>query len=194
MHTHTHTLCLCLSVLERERETHTHTHTHKVVTHTRTCKHTNMLARTHAHKHTHINRENFNWRCDARGRCKDIDKARSSLLPTCKTFREDAWPATHQWDRAAHKTRVWAQLRTALRSFLIAPEHRVHEQLCLLEIFTLAVWFLIDVFNLGEQLCSRPMCRRSDARNVGSAGYGSKLLIGWTLSWGRRRNKKEVRL
>ena len=34
----------------------------------------------------------------------------------------------------------------------------------------------------------------SDVRNVGSAGYGSKLLIGWTLSWRRRRNEKEGRL
>ena len=42
----------------------------------------------------------------------------------------------------------------------------------------LAVWFLIDVLDLGEQLCSRPMVRRSDVRNVGSAGYGNKLLIG----------------
>ena len=57
-------------------------------------------------------------------------------------------------------------------------EHSVREQLCLLEMFKLAVWFLIDVFDLGEQLCSRPMGRRSDVRNVGSAGYGSMLLIG----------------
>ena len=28
--------------------------------------------------------------------------------------------------------------------------------------FKLVVWFLIDVFDLGEQLCSRPMGRRSD--------------------------------
>ena len=55
---------------------------------------------------------------------------------------------------------------------------RVSEQLCLLEMFKLAVWFLIDVFDLGEQLCSRPMGRRSDVRNAGSAGYGSMLLIG----------------
>ena len=57
-------------------------------------------------------------------------------------------------------------------------EHNVREQLCLLEMFKLAVWFLIDVFDLGEQLCSLPMGRRSDVRNVGSAGYGSMLLIG----------------
>ena len=63
------------------------------------------------------------------------------------------------------------------RPFLIGP-NSVHEQLCLLEMFKLGVWFLIDVFDLGEQLCSRPMGRRSDVRNVGSAGYGSKLLIG----------------
>ena len=37
---------------------------------------------------------------------------------------------------------------------------------------------LIDVFDLGEQLCSRPVGRRSDVRNVPSAGYGSMLLIG----------------
>ena len=58
------------------------------------------------------------------------------------------------------------------------PEHGVHGQLCLLEIFKLAVWFLIDVFDLGERLCLRPMGRHSDVRNVASAGYGSKLLIG----------------
>ena len=57
-------------------------------------------------------------------------------------------------------------------------EHSVREQLCLLEMFKLAVRFLIDVFDLGEQLCSRPMDRRSDVRNVPSAGYGSMLLIG----------------
>ena len=57
-------------------------------------------------------------------------------------------------------------------------EHSVREQLCLLEMFKLSVWFLIDVFDLGEQLCSRPMGRRSDVRNVGSAGYGRMLLIG----------------
>ena len=66
----------------------------------------------------------------------------------------------------------------SLGLFLIGPEYGVHEQLCLLEIFKLAEWFLIDVFDLGEQLCSRPMGRRSDARNVASTGYGSKLLIG----------------
>ena len=62
--------------------------------------------------------------------------------------------------------------------FLIGPEHGVHEQLCLLEIFKLAVWFLIDVFDLGERLRSRPIGTHSDVRNVASAGYGSKLLIG----------------
>ena len=62
-----------------------------------------------------------------------------------------------------------------LRPFLIGPEHGVHEQLCLLEIFKLADWFLIDVFALGERLCSRPMGTHSDVRNVSSAGYGSKL-------------------
>ena len=65
-----------------------------------------------------------------------------------------------------------------LKVVLNWAEHSVHEQLCLLEMFKLAVWFLIDVFELVEQLCSRPMCRRSDVRNVGSAGYGSKFLIG----------------
>ena len=35
-------------------------------------------------------------------------------------------------------------------------EHSVREQLCLLEMFKLAVRFLIDVFDLGEQPCSRP--------------------------------------
>ena len=68
--------------------------------------------------------------------------------------------------------------KTRYRPFLTGSEHGVHEQLCLLEIFKLAVWFLIDIFDLGERLCSRPMGRRSDARNVASAGYGSKLLIG----------------
>ena len=67
---------------------------------------------------------------------------------------------------------------SAFNAVLNWAEHSVHEQLCLLEMFKLAVWFLIDVFELGEQLCSRPMGRRSDVRNVGSAGYGSKLLIG----------------
>ena len=65
-----------------------------------------------------------------------------------------------------------------LKAVLNWAEHSVHEQLCLLEMFKLEVWFLIDVLNLGEQLCSRPMGRRSDVRNVGSTGYGSKLLIG----------------
>ena len=81
-----------------------------------------------------------------------------------------------------------------VKAILNWAKHSVHEQLCLLEMFKLAVWFLIDVFDLGEQLCLRPMGRRSDVRNVGRAGYGSKLLIGWTLSWRRRRNKKEARL
>ena len=49
-----------------------------------------------------------------------------------------------------------------LRPFLIGAEHSVCEQLCLLEMFKLAVRFLIDVFDLGEQLCSRPMGRHSD--------------------------------
>ena len=54
-------------------------------------------------------------------------------------------------------TRRWVcWLVACLRPFLIGPEHGVHEKLCLLEIFKLAVWFLIDVFDLGEQLCSRP--------------------------------------
>ena len=65
-----------------------------------------------------------------------------------------------------------------LKAVLNWAEHSVREQLCLLEIFKLAVRFLIDVFDQGEQLCSRPIGRRSDVRNVGSAGYGSKLLIG----------------
>ena len=65
-----------------------------------------------------------------------------------------------------------------VKAVLNWAEHSVREQLCLLEMFKLAVWFLIDVFDLGEQLCSRPMGRRSDVRNVGSAGYGSMLLIG----------------
>ena len=65
-----------------------------------------------------------------------------------------------------------------LKAVLNWAEHSVREQLCLLEMFKLAVWFLIDVFDLGEQLCSRPMGRHSDVRNVGSAGYGSMLLIG----------------
>ena len=69
----------------------------------------------------------------------------------------------------------------SLRPFLIVlnwAEHSVREQLCPLEMFKLAVRFLIDVFDLGEQLCSRPVGRRSDIRNVPSAGYGSMLLIG----------------
>ena len=65
-----------------------------------------------------------------------------------------------------------------LKAVLNWAERSVHEQLCLLEMFKLAVWFLIDVFDLGEQLCSRPTDRRLDVRNVGSAGYGSMLLIG----------------
>ena len=69
-------------------------------------------------------------------------------------------------------------LKAVLKAALNWAEHSVHEQLCLLEMFKLAVWFLIDVFELGEQLCSRPMGRHSNVRNVGSAGYGSKLLIG----------------
>ena len=66
----------------------------------------------------------------------------------------------------------------SLKAVLNWAEHSVHEQLCLLEMFKLAVWFLTDVLDLGEQLCSRPTGRRSDVRNVGSAGYGSNLLIG----------------
>ena len=65
-----------------------------------------------------------------------------------------------------------------LKDVLNWADHSVNERLCLMEMFKLAVWFLIDVFDLGEQLCSRPMGRRLDVRNVGSAGYGSKLLIG----------------
>ena len=65
-----------------------------------------------------------------------------------------------------------------LKAVLNWAEHSVREQLCLLEMFKLAVRFLIDVFDLGKQLCSRPMGRRSDVRNVGSTGYGSMLLIG----------------
>ena len=59
---------------------------------------------------------------------------------------------------------------SSLKAVLNWAKHSVHEQLCLLEIFKLAVWFLIHVFDLGEQVCSRPMGRRSDVRNVGSAG------------------------
>ena len=81
-----------------------------------------------------------------------------------------------------------------VKAVLNWAEHSVREQLCLLEMFKLAVRFLIDVFDLGEQPCSRPMGRRSDVRNVPIAGYGSMLLISWTLSWWRRRNKKEARL
>ena len=82
----------------------------------------------------------------------------------------------------------------AFKAVLNWTEYSVRERLCLLEMFKLAVRFLIDVFDLGEQLCSRPVGRRSDVRNVASAGYGSMLLIGWTLSWRRRRNKKEAGL
>ena len=68
--------------------------------------------------------------------------------------------------------------RQVFKAVLNWAEHSVREQLCLLEIFKLAVRFLIDVFDLGEQLCSRPMGRCSDVRNVPIAGYGSMLLIG----------------
>ena len=85
-------------------------------------------------------------------------------------------------------------VKNSIKAVLNWAEHSVREQLCLLEMFKLTVRFLIDVFDLGEQLCSRPMGRRSDVRNVPSARYGSMLLIGWTLSWRRRRNKKEARL
>ena len=71
-----------------------------------------------------------------------------------------------------------AEVRLAFKAVLNWAEHSVREQLCLLEMFKLPVRFLIDVFDLGEQLCSRPMGRRSDVQNVGSAGYGSMLLIG----------------
>ena len=71
-----------------------------------------------------------------------------------------------------------ADIKFSLKAVLNWAEHSVREQLCLLEMFKLTVWFLTDVFDLGEQLCSRPMGRRSDVRNVGSAGYGSMLLIG----------------
>ena len=70
------------------------------------------------------------------------------------------------------------KMTESFKAVLDWAEHSVHEQLCLLEMFKLAVWFFIDVFELGEQLCSRPMGRRSDVRNVPSAGYGSKLLTG----------------
>ena len=66
----------------------------------------------------------------------------------------------------------------SLKAVLNRARLRVYEQLCLLEIFKLAVSFLIDVFALGERLCSRPMSTHSDARDVSSTGYGSKLLIG----------------
>ena len=66
----------------------------------------------------------------------------------------------------------------SLKAVLNWAEHSVREQLCLLEMFKLAVRFLIDVFDLGEQPCSRPMGRRSDVRSVPIAGYGSMLLIG----------------
>ena len=74
------------------------------------------------------------------------------------------------------KSTVCGGLR--LKAVLNGAEHSVREQLCLLEMFKLVVRFLIDVFDLGEQLCSRPMGRRSDVRNVPRAGYGSMLLIG----------------
>ena len=70
------------------------------------------------------------------------------------------------------------QATAILKAVLNWAEHSVREQLCLLEIFKFAVRFLIDVFDHGEQLCSRPIGRCSDVRNVGSAGYWSKLLIG----------------
>ena len=70
------------------------------------------------------------------------------------------------------------QWQVTVKAVLNWAEHSVREQLCLLEIFKLAVRFLIDVFDLGEQLCSRPMGRRSDVRNVPIAGNGSMLLIG----------------
>ena len=66
----------------------------------------------------------------------------------------------------------------AVKAVLNWAEHSVREQLCLLEMFKLAVRFLIDVFDVGEQLCSRPMGRRSDVRNIPSTGYGSMPLIG----------------
>ena len=65
-----------------------------------------------------------------------------------------------------------------VKAILNWAEHSVREQLCLLEMFKLAVRFLIEVFDLGEQLCSRPVGRRPDVRNVPSAGYGNMLLIG----------------
>ena len=70
----------------------------------------------------------------------------------------------------------------SLKAVLNWVRTRVYEQLCLLEIFKLTVSFLIDVFALGERLCSRPMSMHSGARDVSSAGssagYGSKRLIG----------------
>ena len=71
-----------------------------------------------------------------------------------------------------------ATARVAVTAVLYWAEHSVREQLCLLEMFKLAVRFLIDVFDLGEQPCSRPVGRRSDVRNVPIAGYGNMLLIG----------------
>ena len=65
-----------------------------------------------------------------------------------------------------------------LKAILNWARTRIYEQLCLSEILKLMVSFLIDVFALGERLCSRPMSMHSDARNVASAGYRSKLLIG----------------
>ena len=98
------------------------------------------------------------------------------------------------WDRILLSLIESPLVGLMVKAVLNWAEHSVHEQLCLLEMLKLAVWFLIDVFDLGKQLCSRPMGRRSDVRNVGSAGYGSMLLIGLTPSWRRRRNKKEARL
>ena len=83
--------------------------------------------------------------------------------------------------------------RFPVRAVLNWARTRVYEQLCLLVIFKLRVLFLIDVFDLGDRLCSRPMSAHSDARDVSSTGYGSKLLIGWTLLWRSRRNKTEGR-
>ena len=51
-----------------------------------------------------------------------------------------------------------------VKAVLNWAEHSVHEQLCLLEMFKLVVRFLIDVFDLDEQLCSRPVGRRSGVR------------------------------
>ena len=77
-----------------------------------------------------------------------------------------------------HTERTDNSVRHTVKAVLNWAEHSVREQLCLLEMFKLAVPFLIDVFDLGEQLCSRPVGRRSDVRNIPSAGYGSMLLIG----------------